>query len=226
MLRPYGVKYIDISESNRYYAPVFNEPTFDSPTRMYAEQKWKVSEEKVAYAKSFEGLRKEAAALTVIKTVPLKHGTCILYGDETFTLEPLHFNDVAKFMSNLRESELHLPTRYKPAFEKLAELTRRDLEFNRLSRMEKILSAIVNNINEIPELYPVVPTFVAQLAEKKSEVLPVLNLPEEQRIKAERLLRAIADNANLSPELFTEIPKVLNGTSTLIECDLMKRFAS
>jgi hypothetical protein len=141
---------------------------------MYAEEKWKASEEKVAYAKAFPSLMTTDEAKPVAKTFPLKNATLVLFDDSTFTFQPLDTMNVSWYMDNLREAKTHLYDLHKEAFDKLDELIKRDAELTRLSRMEKILGAIVNNIVEIPELRD-------------------------------------------------EIPKVLDGTSTLVNCDVLKR---
>ncbi len=187
----------------------------------YAEQKWRASEEKVQFAKAFPGLLKEKdEAKQVLKTATLPHGKLIIYDDYTFTFEPLDENDVPKFMSNLREARAHLYAHYQSAFDTLDELTARDRELTRLSRLEKLLGAVVNNTIEFPELYDAIPKCLATpSAPAESHLQPNPN------IKAVRLLNALRDNLPEMPELLEEVPKVLNGTSTLVACERFKQFA-
>ncbi len=186
----------------------------------YAEQKWRASEEKVRFAKAFPGLLKEKdCGKKAIKTVTLQFGNLIIYDDYAFTFEPLDENDVPKFVSNLREAKAYLYEHHREAYDKLDELTANDKELTRLSRLEKLLGAIVNNTIEFPELYEAIP-----------KCLAAPNLPAESHlkpnpnIKAVRLLNALRDNLPDMPELLEEVPKVLNGTSTLVACERFKEF--
>jgi hypothetical protein len=49
-------------------------------------------------------------------------------------------------------------------------------------------------------------------------------LTGDAKVKAERVLKAICNLIPTIPELYEEIPKVLNGTSTLVQCEAMKTF--
>ncbi len=187
----------------------------------YAEQKWRASEEKVRFAKAFPGLLKERdRAKQVLKTETLQYGELIIYSDYTFTFEPLNEDDVPKFMSNLREARAHLYAHHREAFDTLDKLTARDKELTRLSRLEKLLGAVVNNTIEFPELYEAIPKCLAMPnAPVESHLQPNPN------IKAIRMLNALRDNLPEMPELLDEVPKVLNGTSTLVACERFKQFA-
>ncbi|MFN3560664.1 MAG: hypothetical protein ACK4XY_11590 [Chloroherpetonaceae bacterium] len=186
----------------------------------YAERKWRASEEKVRFAKAFPGLLKEKdSTKALFKTVPLQYGELIIYADYTFTFEPLDENDVPKFISNLREARAHLYEHHREAFDKLDELTASDKELTRLSRLEKLLGAVVNNTIEFPELYDAIPKCLASPSEPAEA-----HLNPNPNIKAVRLLNALRDNLPDMPELLEEVPKVLNGTSTLVTCEQFKRF--
>jgi len=186
----------------------------------YAEQKWRASEEKVRFAKAFPGLLKERDhTKTVLKTAHLQYGDVIIYSDYTFAFEPLNEDDVPKFIANLREAKVHLYEHHRAAFDRLDELTARDKELTRLSRLEKLLGAVVNNTIEFPELYEAIPKCLATpSATAESHLKPNPN------IKAVRLLNALRDNLPDMPELLEEVPKVLNGTSTLVQCERFKHF--
>lgn len=187
----------------------------------YTEQKWRASEEKVRFAKAFPGLLKEKdRAKQVLATKTLQYGELIIYSDHTFTFEPLSEDDVPKFMSNLREARAHLYAHHQEAFDTLDELTARDRELTRLSRLEKLLGAVVNNTLEFPELYNAIPKCLALPSEKAES-----HLQANPNIKAVRLLNALRDNLPDMPELLEEVPKVLNGTSTLVACERFKTFA-
>lgn len=186
----------------------------------YAEQKWRASEEKVRFAKAFPGLLKEKnTTKDVLKTAQLQYGELIIYSDYSFTFEPLSEDDVPKFMSNLPEAKAHLYERYRQAYDMLDELTARDKELTRLSRLEKLLGAVVNNTIEFPELYEAIPKCLAMPSETAESLLP-----QNANIKAIRMLNALRDNLPEMPELLEEVPKVLNGTSTLVQCQRFKNF--
>lgn len=187
----------------------------------YTEQKWRASEEKVQFAKSFPGLLKEKhIAKQVLKTVSLQYGKLIIYNDYTFTFEPFDENDVPKLMANLRQARMHLYEHYSQAFDRLDELTARDKELTRLSRLEKLLSAVVNNTIQYPELYEAIPKCLAM-----PNVDAEVHLQPNPNIKAVRMLNALRSNLAEMPELLDEVPKVLNGTSTLVACERFKEFA-
>jgi hypothetical protein len=187
---------------------------------MYAEQKWAASEEKTRFAKAFPGLMTNTELLKtkmIESQISLNANgwTLTIFTDKTFTFEPIDLDDVPKFMAALRESRTHLYAFHKAAFDELERLTKRDQELTRLSRMEKILGAIVNNVVEYPSLYDDV----------KNVLNGVIRVPEERLTRRDRVLGAIQDHLSDMPELHDEVPKVLNGTSTLVQCDIMKSFA-
>ncbi|MCS6990006.1 MAG: hypothetical protein NZM06_10870 [Chloroherpetonaceae bacterium] len=188
----------------------------------YAEQKWKASEEKVRFAKAFPPLlKRKDESLTVLDTIPLQFGALIVYADHRFTFEPLDENDVPKFLSNLRESRRYLYEHHREHYDKLDELTARDKELTRLARFEKLLSAIVNNALEFPELREAIPKCLANPSAPVES-----HLPPNPNIKAIRLLNALRDNLPDMPELLQEAPKALNGESALVPCDMLKRLAT
>lgn len=184
----------------------------------FAEQKWRASEAKVRFAQSFPPLLHQPDnAKPILKTVKMNTATLVVYSDYTFTFDPLDIHDAPKFLSTLRESEIYLEGRHQPDFNRLAELTRIDKNFTRLAKMEKLLGAVVNNALERPELLMAIPKLLANPAFESESYLP-----ENPNIKAIRLLNAIKMNLPEIPELHDEIPKVLNGTSSLVQCDSLK----
>ncbi len=188
----------------------------------YTEQKWKASEEKVQFAKAFPGMLKEKdPTKTVLQTAQLQYGKLIIYPDYTFTFEPLDETDVPKFIANLREAKAYLYEHHRSAFETLDELTARNEELTRLSRLEKLLGAVVNNVAEFPELYEAIPKCLA-----RPDAPAELHLKPNSNIKAVRLLNALRKNLADLPELLTEVPKVLSGKSTLVQCEKFKHFKS
>ncbi len=191
---------------------------------MYSEQKWAASEAKTRFAKNFPGLvphKTLAGDVKIEKTVMLPSNgvRLILYTDHTFCFEPLDLDDARLLLCALRESRPYLYALYPTAFDELDALTARDAELSRLSKMEKLLGAIVNNCLEIPALYELVQKQLEDVSR-----LPAHTLTGDTKVKAERVLKAICNLIPTTPELYEEIPKVLNGTSTLVQCDAMKAF--
>lgn len=188
----------------------------------YAERKWKASEEKVRFAKSFPPLlKRKDDAKRALKTERLRFGELIIYDDYRFTFEPLDENDVPKFLSNLRESRRFLYEHHREHYDKFDELDAMDKELTRLARFEKLLGAIVNNALAFPELIEAIPKCLAN-----PDAPAESHLPPNPDPKAVRLLNALRDNLPEMPELLDEAPKVLKGESALVECDRLKRFAN
>ena len=185
---------------------------------MYAEKKWETSLAKTRFAKAFPGLVENGEGKKVEVEIQLSGGLTLLqFADGTFTLNPFEKHDIPKFLAGLRAAENHLPANFKPHFETLRRLTEEDREMGRLSRMEKMLGAIVNNTPLIPELPEAVSKWL-----KKQPYEPPQTMPEKVKVQLKRILFALDENLTEIPELLQEIPKVLEGTSTLIQCDVMK----
>jgi hypothetical protein len=192
--------------------------------QMYSEQKWEASEAKTRFAKHFPGLvpqKRLDGSVEVEKTIMLPSNgvRLLLYTDRTFCFDPLDLDDARMLLYALRESRPYLYTFYPEAFDELDALTARDAELSRLSKMEKLLGAIVNNSLEIPALYELVQKQLDDVSR-----LPAHTLTGEAKVKAERVLKAICNLIPTTPELYEEIPKVLNGSSTLVQCEAMKSF--
>lgn len=189
---------------------------------MYSEQKWEASEAKTRFARAFPGLEQDAErarSKTVQSTIELPSNgvRLILHSDQSFRFEPLDVNDARALLTALREARPYLAPLYPEAYQTLDALTARDAELSRLSKMEKLLGAIVNNSLDIPQL----PELVRQQLQDVSRV-PAHSLTGEAKLKAERVLSAIRNLIPTTPELYDEIPKVLNGTSPLVQCEVMK----
>lgn len=197
---------------------------------MYAEQKWESSLAKTAYAAAFPAMIKsetDATGKSIERTVRLELAqpfaplTLIVYSDNIFRFEPMDFTDIARLMSALKAAKAHLQEQHSEAFGKLDALIARDAEMSRLSKMEKVLSSIVNNIADLPELYDLVsPVVAGAAAEIPAGIEPL------RRVRIERILSAVTANLPAIPELADEIPKLLLGTSELVQCDIMKRILS
>lgn len=174
---------------------------------MYSEQKWEASEAKTRFAKSFPGLETDADLARsktpqATFTLPSNGVKLILYTDNTFCFEPLNLNDVPLLLTALRESRPYLSALYSDAFQRLDELTAHDAELSRLSKMEKLLGAIVNNSLEIPALYHLVQKQLEDVS-----TLPQHTLTGEDKIKLSACSTPSARSLQQPPNSMRKYPK-------------------
>jgi hypothetical protein len=121
-------------------------------------QKWKANQEKVAFIKRFPGLTMawEPARGKTIETVaplPSKAGAAVLvFSDGTFIVAPPIAPEPWELGEGLRAARPALEPRHPEAFRQYDHLVRDDREALRHARLEKIIGAIQNNLEQIPEL--------------------------------------------------------------------------
>jgi len=125
---------------------------------MAVEDKWKANLDKVAFMKQFPGLLGNWNTLTgkTIKTViPLKgkQGAAVLVcTDGTFTIVPPMAPEPFELGEALEMARAVLEPLHETAYVEYDRLVKKDKEALRLARVEKILGAIHNNLEQIPEL--------------------------------------------------------------------------
>ena len=125
---------------------------------MPAEDKWKANMEKVAYTKQFPGLLLDWPSCTgkaIQSVVPLtgKPGAAVLvFTDATFTVVPPLAPEPWALGQALIDARAHLEPAHHTAYAEYDRLTKQDKEALRSARLEKILGAIHNNLDQIPEL--------------------------------------------------------------------------
>ena len=125
---------------------------------MAAEDKWKANLEKVAFAKQFPGLMAEWSACqgkTVEAVIPLtgKQGAAVLtFTDGSFVIVPPLAPEAWELGQALADARRFLEPKHQAAYQKYDRLVQKDKETLRLARMEKIIGAIQNNLDQIPEL--------------------------------------------------------------------------
>ncbi|MCS6897672.1 MAG: hypothetical protein NZM29_06820 [Nitrospira sp.] len=125
---------------------------------MPIENKWKANLEKVAFAKRFPGLLMEWRACegkTVEAVTPLtgKQGAAvIIFTDGTFFVAPPLAPEAWELGQALVDARAHLEPKHGAAYEEYDQLVAKDAEALRIARMEKIIGAIQNNLEQIPEL--------------------------------------------------------------------------
>lgn len=125
---------------------------------MSVEEKWKANQQKVAFMKQFPGLAaawEQLQGKTVEAVVPLpsKAGAAILvFTDGTFVVVPPLTPEPWELTEGLRAARQVLEPKHPEAFVEYDQLVRHDKESLRKARLEKILGAIQNNLEQIPEL--------------------------------------------------------------------------
>ncbi|MDH5667657.1 MAG: hypothetical protein OEY86_06590 [Nitrospira sp.] len=125
---------------------------------MPTEDKWKANLEKVAFAKRFPGLMAEWAtcqAKTVEAVTPLtgKQGAAVItFTDGSFVIVPPMAPEAWELGQALVDARASLEPKHQAAYQEYDRLVQKDKESLRLARMEKIIGAIQNNVDQIPEL--------------------------------------------------------------------------
>lgn len=125
---------------------------------MGAEDKWKANQEKVAYTKQFPGLTLDWTGVqgkTVLAVVPLtgKAGAAVLvFTDGAYAIVPPFAPEAWEFGQALVDARPHLANRHPEAYAEFDRLVQRDRDALRAARLEKILGAIENNVEQMPEL--------------------------------------------------------------------------
>jgi hypothetical protein len=125
---------------------------------MAIEHKWKANQEKVAFAKRFPGLLTDWPACegkTVEAVTPLtgRQGAAVItFTDGSFFVVPPLAPEAWELGQALIDARAHLEPKHPVAYQEYDRLVAQDAEALRLARMEKIIGAIHNNIEQIPEL--------------------------------------------------------------------------
>jgi len=125
---------------------------------MSVEEKWKANLEKVAFMKQFPGLLGTWGALvgkTVEVVIPLKgkQGAAVLVcSDGTFTIVPLMAPEPYQLGEALVVARAVLEPVHQAAYVEYDRLVKKDKDALKSARVEKILGAIHNNLEQFPEL--------------------------------------------------------------------------
>jgi len=125
---------------------------------MAVEDKWKANLDKVAYMKQFPGLlgNWEALAGKTIKAVIAlkgKQGAAVLVcTDGTFTIVPPMAPEPYELGEALAVARTILEPTHQAAYVEYDRLVKKDRDALRSARVEKILGAIHNNLEQMPEL--------------------------------------------------------------------------
>jgi hypothetical protein len=125
---------------------------------MATEEKWKANLEKVAFMKQFPGLLGSWETLkgrTIEAVIPLKGkqgAAAIIFTDGTFTVAPPMAMEPYELGETLTVGRSILEPKHGDAYREYDRLAKIDKDALREARLEKILGAIENNLEQIPEL--------------------------------------------------------------------------
>lgn len=125
---------------------------------MATEEKWKANLEKVAFMKQFPGLLGSWETLkgrTIEAVIPLKGkqgAAAIICTDGTFTVAPPMAMEPYELGETLTVGRSVLEPKHADAYREYDRLAKKDKDALRQARLEKILGAIENNLEQIPEL--------------------------------------------------------------------------
>ncbi len=125
---------------------------------MAVEEKWKANQEKVAFAKQFPGLTldwKACERKTVQTVIPLtgKQGAAVVvFTDGSFTVVPPLNPEPWELGQALVDARAQLEPTHQTAYAEYDRLAKKDKDALKSARLEKIVGAIQNNLEQIPEL--------------------------------------------------------------------------
>ena len=125
---------------------------------MPTEDKWKANLEKVAFTKRFPGLLLEwqsCEGKTVGAVTPLtgkQGGAVVTFTDGSYVVVPPLAPEAWELGQALIDARRHLEPLHRDADQEYDRLAKKDKDALRLARLEKILGAIHNNVEQIPEL--------------------------------------------------------------------------
>lgn len=121
------------------------------------EAKWKANEEKVAFLKRFPGLLRswdDVAGHTVTSVTPIEQSDAkvLMLDNGSFAIVPPLAPEPRQLRDGIAAVATRLRALYPDAYREYEALAQRDREATRAARMENILGAIHNNVDDIPEL--------------------------------------------------------------------------
>ena len=125
---------------------------------MSLEAKWKANQEKVSYLKQFPGLLtswSQALGHTIqqVKVLKSKPQMAVLVlSNGSFLVVSLPTCEPQELTTGLLEARDLLEDRHPAAFAEYDRLDQADKDAGRIARLENILGAIHNNLEQIPEL--------------------------------------------------------------------------
>ena len=125
---------------------------------MPTEDKWKANMEKVAFIKQFPGLLANWEAMegkAIEAVIPLKGkqgAAVVVFSDATFTIAPPMATEPYELGEALTVARKFLESKHRTAYVEYDRLVKKDKDALKSARLEKIVGAIQNNLEQIPEL--------------------------------------------------------------------------
>lgn len=123
-----------------------------------SEEKWKANREKVAFVKQFPGLAlnwEQVRGKTIESVTPLPsrpgHAT-LVFTDGSFLVVPPLETQPKELGEGLAAARPALEPKHPEPYKEYDQLVKRDKDAARAARLEKIIGAIRNNLEQIPEL--------------------------------------------------------------------------
>ncbi len=131
------------------------------------EAKWKATQEKVAFLKQFPGLLhswEEMAGRTVtsVTAVDQSDASVLTFDNGTFAVVPTLALKPQQLRDGIGAIRAHLTPLYPDAWTRYDILAQRDQDATRMARLENILGAIQNNLEQIPALKDRIRSLVKQ----------------------------------------------------------------
>lgn len=125
---------------------------------MAVEDKWKANQAKVAFMKAFPGLlvawdKTAGKTIDTVAPLPSKTGAAVLvFTDGSFTVAPPPAPEPWELGEALAAARPRLEPVWREAYAEYDRLLQIDKAALKAARLEKILGAIHNNVEQIPEL--------------------------------------------------------------------------
>ena len=125
---------------------------------MAVEEKWKANLQKVAFMKQFPGLLGHWEAMTgktikaVIALKSKQGASAVIFTDGTFTVAPPMLTEPYELGETLEAARAHLEPKHGHAYAEYDRLVKQDKDALKSARADKIIGAIENNLEQIPEL--------------------------------------------------------------------------
>jgi hypothetical protein len=125
---------------------------------MSTEDKWKANMEKVAFMKQFPGLVGSWDSLSgktveaVIGLTSKAGSAVVVFTDGSFTVVPPLVTEPYELGEALAAARQYLEPKHPTAYAEHDRLVKKDKDAQKSARLNNILGAIQNNVDQIPEL--------------------------------------------------------------------------
>jgi hypothetical protein len=123
-----------------------------------AREKWQANMEKVSFMKQFPGLAftwEQVAGKTIESVTPLPSRpgyVTLVFTDGSFLVAPALNTQPGELGEGLTAARAALKPKHPDSYKEYEQLVKRDKDATRAAKADKILGAIRNNLEQIPEL--------------------------------------------------------------------------